>query len=222
MHIIYVGNIHLEGMICMGKKIFRGKQMEILEYIKKYVHSNNMSPSVTEISKAVGLKVSTVQSHLHDLEEAGYIRKTSSKARSIELLCDPLYRYMRDNVAVPIVGKEAVGQSAFNEEDCEEYFPLPKKMLPKGKKLYMMKADEDSMSGVGINNGDLVIVERAASASNGDIVAARIGDEVTVKKFYKKSVGVAELHPENPSYPILRPEKFDIAGKVIGCIHMYT
>ena len=77
------------------------------------------------------------------------------------------------------------------------------------------------MSGAGISNGDLVIVERAASASDGDIVAARIGDEVTVKKFYNKSAGVAELHPENPSYPILKPEKFDIAGKVIGCIHMY-
>lgn len=204
----------------MGKKIFRGKQMAVLEYIKKYIHNNNMAPSHTEISKAVGIKVSTVQSHLRDLEEAGYIRKTSSKARSIELVGDPLYRYMRDNVAVPIVSKKAVGQTALDDDDYEGYFPLPKNMLPKGKKFYMLKAFEDSMVGAGIRNGDLVIIEKAASASNGNIVAVRVGDDVAMRTLYKKP-GEVELRPENPSYPVLKPEKYDIAGKVIGCIHMF-
>ena len=195
------------------------KQTEILEYIKECILKKGYPPAVREICAAVHLKsTSSVHSHLETLERNGYIRRDPTKPRTIEIIDDSFNLTRREVVNVPLVGTVAAGLPLLAEENIENYFPIPVEMLP-NKEVFMLRVKGDSMIEAGIYDGDQVIVERSATAANGEKVVALVEDSATVKTFYKEK-GHYRLQPENSSMEPIIVDEVTILGKVIGLIRM--
>lgn len=197
------------------------KQQEILEYLKECILKKGYPPAVREICEAVKLKsTSSVHAHLETLEEKGFIRKDPTKPRAIEILDDTFNLSRRELVNVPIVGAVSCGAPILANENIEGYFPVPPEYLH-NKETFMLKVKGDSMINAGIFHGDLVLVEKANTARNSDIVVALIEDSATVKTFYREN-GHIRLQPENDSMdPIIVENDMAILGKVIGLFRTF-
>ncbi|MBU3804697.1 MAG: transcriptional repressor LexA [Candidatus Cellulosilyticum pullistercoris] len=196
------------------------KQEQILNCIKQSLKDKGYPPSVRELCLAVGLSsTSTVHSHLNTLEKKGYIRRDPSKPRTIEVL-DEEVNWISEHVsAIPVLGKVTAGAPILAVENIEEYFPLPKQ-LTRHDETFMLNVRGTSMINAGIYDGDQIIVRKQDSANNGEIVVALIGDEVTVKRFFKEKDCV-RLQPENDSMDPIYCEDVHILGKVIGLIRIF-
>ena len=195
------------------------KQREILEYIKETILKKGYPPAVREICEAVRLKsTSSVHSHLEQLEKNGYIRRDPTKPRTIEIIDDTFNLARREVVNVPLLGTVAAGAPILAQENIENYFPIPVEMLP-NKEIFMLKVKGDSMIDAGIYNGDRVIVAKADTARNGEIVVALVDASATVKTFYKEK-GRFRLQPQNASMDPIILDEVQILGKVIGLFRL--
>jgi repressor LexA len=194
------------------------RQREVLEFIRFKAQHSSSPPSVREIGQAVGLSSSsTVQNHLNTLERKGYIRRNPSKSRSIELvLDDEMQAKMRRVQPVPLVGRIAAGAPILAEQNIEDYLMLPAE-LAGDDQAFALTVQGDSMVGDGILEGDVVVVRPAQQAPNGTIVAALVGDEATVKRFYHEGDRV-RLQPANERYQPLYPDSVTILGRVVGVV----
>lgn len=197
------------------------RQQEILNYIKTEVQKKGYPPSVREIGEAVGLSSSSsVHAHLEKLEEMGYLRRDPTKPRAIEVLSDgetiAPYSSIDNLQYVPIVGSVTAGTPILAEQNIEEYFPLPKD-FSRAEDVFMLKVRGDSMINAGIFDGDMVIVNKEPSAKNGDIIVALLGEEATVKRFYKETNQI-RLQPENEKYDPILTTDVQVLGKVVGLI----
>ncbi len=192
------------------------KQLAILEFIKKEIYKKGYPPSVREICEAVNLKsTSTVHGHLSRLEKKGFIRRDATKPRAIEVLGGNSFSYFKKElVDLPVVGKVTAGQPILAQENIEDVFPIPIDFVG-NKDSFILVVKGDSMINAGIYNEDYVIVSQQPYADNGDIVVALLGDEATVKRFYKEN-GHFRLQPENQLYEPIIVEDLKILGKVIG------
>ncbi|NLW48530.1 MAG: transcriptional repressor LexA [Firmicutes bacterium] len=197
------------------------RQQEILNYIIMEVQKKGYPPSVREIGEAVGLSSSSsVHAHLEKLEEMGYLRREPTKPRAIEVLSNdsPIGPINNANNLqyVPIVGAVTAGAPILAEQNVEEYFPLPKD-FSRAEDVFMLKVRGDSMINAGIFDGDMVIVNKEPTARNGDIIVALLGEEATVKRFYKETNQV-RLQPENEKYAPILATDIQVLGKVVGLI----
>ena len=201
----------------MEKKITK-RQEDVLDYIKKYIVEHGYPPATREIGAALGLSSpATVHTHLKRLEDAGYIKKTNSKFRTIEILVDNEYEQKNDDlVKVPLLGKITCGSPIEAIETPDEWFTLPASLIPAKETVFTLRASGESMINKGIYDGDVVIVQKQKIARNGDIVVAMTMDnEVTLKTFYKENDHI-RLQPENDTMePIILPN-CTILGKAIG------
>ena len=192
------------------------KQNLVLDYLKRSIAKNGYPPTVREIGKALDLSSpATVQAHLNTLEAKGYIKRGNSKNRAIELLINNDY-IESDTVDVPLLGKVTAGNPIEAIEMPDEFFTLPASMIPTKKEVFTLKVSGTSMINAGVHDGDIVIVQRQATAENGDMVVAMIEDnEVTLKTFYKED-GYFRLQPENDTMAPIILDKVYIVGKAIG------
>ena len=203
----------------MAQRKITDKQREILEYIKETILKKGYPPAVREICEAVRLKsTSSVHSHLEQLEKNGYIRRDPTKPRTIEIIDDTFNLARREVVNVPLLGTVAAGAPILAQENIENYFPIPVEMLP-NKEIFMLKVKGDSMIDAGIYNGDRVIVAKADTARNGEIVVALVDDSATVKTFYKEK-GRFRLQPQNASMDPIILDEVQILSKVIGLFRL--
>ncbi|MBR2603694.1 MAG: transcriptional repressor LexA [Bacilli bacterium] len=192
------------------------KQNLVLDYLKRSIAKNGYPPTVREIGKALDLSSpATVQAHLNTLEAKGYIKRGNSKNRAIELLINNDY-IESDTVDVPLLGKVTAGNPIEAIEMPDEFFTLPASMIPTKKEVFTLKVSGTSMINAGVHDGDIVIVQRQATAENGDMVVAMTEDnEVTLKTFYKED-GYFRLQPENDTMAPIILDKVYIVGKAIG------
>lgn len=192
------------------------RQTNILEFIKLEIRKKGYPPAVREIGEAVGLlSSSTVHGHLQTLEDKGYIRRDPTKPRAIEILdssSDILNA--KKVVHIPVVGRVTAGQPILAVENIEGSFPLPADLVRQDI-VFMLKVQGESMIGAGILDGDFIIVRQQNEARNGEIVVALIGDEATVKRFFKERT-LIRLQPENSSMEPIYSQDVSILGKVIG------
>jgi repressor LexA len=199
------------------------KQLQILQYIKQEINMRGYPPSVREIGSAVGLQsTSTVHSHLTSLEKKGYIRKGSNKNRAIEVIDTDSILYdipKKEIVNVPLIGNIAAGQPILAVEQVEDLFPIPIEWVGNNES-FVLKVKGDSMIDAGIFNGDYVVISSQNTAKNGEIVAALIDDEVTLKRFYKES-GFIRLQPENKEMKPIITEEALILGLLKCVIRRY-
>lgn len=190
------------------------KQSEILDFIKREISDKGYPPSVREICNAVGLKsTSTVHGHLERLERKGFIRRDPTKPRAIEILDE--YQVKKEMINVPVLGKVTAGQPILAVENIEDVFPMPMDFIQSNHQTFILKVQGESMIEAGIYDGDYLIVEQRSTAGNGEIVVALIGDEATVKTFYKED-GYIRLQPENSSMSPILVNEVKVLGKVIG------
>jgi repressor LexA len=192
------------------------KQNLVLDYLKRSIAKNGYPPTVREIGKALDLSSpATVQAHLNTLEAKGYIKRGDSKNRAIELLVPNDYAES-DTIDVPLLGKVTAGNPIEAIEMPDEFFTLPASMIPTKKEVFTLRVSGTSMINAGVHDGDIVIVQRQATANNGDMVVAMTEDnEVTLKTFYKED-GYFRLQPENDTMAPIILDKVYIVGKAIG------
>ncbi len=201
------------------------KQQEILDYLKNEIINKGYPPSVREICEAVHLKsTSSVFSHLEALDRNGYIHRDPTKPRAIEIIDDAFNQTRREMQNVPVVGTVAAGQPILAVENIDSYFPIPVEYLP-NQQTFLLRVKGESMINAGILDHDLILVEKANSAKNGEMVVAMVPDSdgemsSTVKTFYRED-GHIRLQPENDHMdPIILPD-CEIVGKVIGVFRFF-
>lgn len=194
------------------------RQGEILDYIKKYIVAHGYPPTVREIGADLGVSSpATIHTHLSNLESKGFIKKEETKNRAIELLVDNEYEEKQEtSIEVPLLGKITAGNPIEAIERPDEYFSLPAYLIPRNKEVFTLLVNGESMINAGILDGDIVIVERANNARNGEIVVAMNDEnEVTLKTFYKEN-GYFRLQPENDTMEPFILDNVTILGKAIG------
>lgn len=196
------------------------KCSKIFEFIRNYILTENMSPSVREICEGVGYSsTSTVYHYLQKLKDAGKISMTNGKNRSIVIPEEDLL----EPEGIPLLGKVAAGHPITAEQDIEEYVDfIPAKNY--AGELFALRVQGDSMINIGIYDGDIVIVERTPVADNGEVVVAMVdgpaGSEATVKTFYKEN-GYFRLQPENDEMKPFIVKEVTILGRVVSLIRYF-
>lgn len=199
------------------------RQQQILELIQRTVAEQGYPPSVREIGEYLGLRSpASVHRHLKGLEDAGHIRRDSTKPRAIVVLTRRTDEPARPSVAtrdVPLLGRIAAGAPILAEENIEEVMPLPQALVGTGGPLFMLEVRGDSMIDAGILDGDMVVVRSQPHAENGETVAFLIdGEEATVKRL-ERQAGKVILHPANPDYaPMVYTSGVEILGKVVAVL----
>ena len=194
------------------------KQNYILQALKKLIAKNGYPPTVREIGEETHLSSpATIHTHLKKLEEKGYIKKDDKKNRTIEILVPNEYLEKQGKIIdVPLLGKVTAGTPIEAIETPEEYFSLPSNLITTKNEVFTLKVSGESMINVGIYDGDILIVERKNTATNGEtVVAMNENNEATVKTFYKEN-GYFRLQPENDTMEPIILKEVTILGKVIG------
>jgi repressor LexA len=209
------------------------RQQQILDLIQQTMTSTGAPPTRAEIAHALGFKsANTAEEHLQALARKGVIELMSGTSRGIRLKNDALRhinesRYKQQvlplpslaQLVLPLIGRVAAGSPILAQEHVEQTYYLEKSLFQR-KPDYLLKVRGMSMRDAGIIDGDLLAVQSTREAQNGQIVVARLGDEVTVKR-YKRQQHRIELHAENPDYPtiVVEPgESFEIEGLAVGLI----
>ncbi len=198
-------------------------QQRILSFIANFQAQNGFAPSIREIGDTVGLiSSSSVAYQLNQLEKRGYIRRNANQARTIELLVDVAVDEADPGVTpgptamVPLVGRIAAGVPITAEQQVEEIFPLPRQVVGDGE-LFLLLVSGDSMIDAAICDGDWVVVRQQPTAANGEIVAAMLDGEATVKVFRQRD-GHTWLLPRNSNYEPILGDEAQVLGKVVAVL----
>ena len=197
------------------------RQVSILEFIKSSTESQGYAPSMREIGEAAGLNSpASVKYQLDILEEKGFIRRDENRGRAMEVV---LPDHMTGESAstdktrfIPLVGSIAAGVPITADQQVEETLPLPESLVGKGD-LFMLKVKGESMIDAAICDGDYVVIRQQKDANNGEIVAAMIDGEATVKTFSRKS-GHIWLLPANDDFAPIDGDNCEILGKVTAVL----
>lgn len=204
------------------------RQQNVLTCIHDTVRERGYPPSIREIGDAVGLQsTSSVAHQLKVLERKGFLTRVPNEPRAVDVHGVPGQRKRKRPFAetregvgqaiyVPLVGRIAAGGPILAEQAVEEVMPLPQELVGGGE-LFMLTVVGESMKDVGINSGDYVVVRQQNVADNGDIVAAMIDGEATVKTFRKDTSGVWLL-PQNEAFEPIPGEEATVLGKVVSVI----
>lgn len=193
---------------------------ETYDYIKNYIAEKGYPPTIREICKGIDIKsTSTISYYLKKLEDSNRIVKGSYKNRALQLTeklnGEPIENY----ISIPLIGSIAAGTPILAEQNLVDNV-LVSETLFKGSNLFMLKVKGDSMINVGIMNGDFVVINKQDVASNGEIIAAMIEGEATVKRYYREN-GYYRLKAENFRFDDIIADSLTILGKVVGVIRSY-
>ncbi len=194
-----------------------GRQQEIWDFLVDYVDQHGYPPTVREIGEAVGLaSPSTVHAHLANLERAGLLRRDPTKPRALELVgrSPATAARVAELPKLPLIGQIAAGGPLLAEENVEDHIAVPERLNGD----FLLRVKGESMVNAGILDGDLLVVQRAQDARNGDIVVALAGDdesvdEATVKRFFRED-GRVRLQPENDAMDPIYANHVQILGTV--------
>jgi repressor LexA len=200
------------------------RQRRILEFIRDWVERYGYPPSVREIGEAVGLvSPSSVAYQLKELEKKGFLRRDPNRPRAVdvrppgEAVDDEAVRAQRPTPAyVPVVGRIAAGGPILAEQAIEDVFPLPRELVGEGT-LFLLQVKGDSMTEAAICDGDWVVVRQQPTANAGEIVAAMLEGEATVKT-YRRREGHVWLMPQNPAFEPILGDEATILGRVVAVL----
>lgn len=207
------------------------RKQEIVDFIRKCLSERGYPPSLREIGEAVGLSSpSSVKHQLDALERAGILRRDPRRPRALEVVdAAPLSstpeppaavsflgHETAEGALVPLVGRIAAGGPILAEQMVEDTFTLPRQLVGQGD-LFMLRVAGDSMIDAAICDGDWVVVRQQPTAMNGDIVAALLDDEATVKTFQQRD-GHVWLMPSNPAYSPILGDHAQVLGRVVSVL----
>jgi repressor LexA len=195
------------------------RQQEIFDFIKRYSARHGYPPTVRDIGKAIGLtSSSTVHAHLANLEKLGLLRRDPTKPRAMEILEKAKKAVLPSGL--PLVGRVAAGSPLLAEENIEEHLDVPS-VAGGDEGDYVLRVAGDSMKNAGILEGDYVVVHQQDTARNGEIIVALMGEEATVKRFFKETDHV-RLQPENEALEPILTRDVQVLGRVVGVFRRVT
>ena len=197
------------------------RQQRILLVIRDWVVRHGYPPSTRQIGDAVGLRsASSVSKHLTSLEDKGFLRRSTTMSRPIDVrlfLREPSTREpAEDSVTVPVVGDIAAGSPISAQEQVDDMLTLPRGLTGRGT-VFGLRVRGDSMIDAAICDGDIVVVRQQSEAHSGQIVAAMIDDEATVK-VYRRRNGHVLLEPRNPDYDVIDGDQAVVLGVVVSVL----
>lgn len=204
-------------------KTLTSRQRQVFEFVKTYTDRTGSPPTLEEICSHFSFKsINAARQHLELIAKKGYLELSPGRARGIRLVHDSSPR--RTVMFVPLIGQIAAGEPIDALEDVEARIPLPRQLL-RGSQHFALRVHGDSMTGAGIFDGDIAIVNSQPSASNGQIAAVVVEDHVTLKRFFRSAQGV-RLHAESPDHPDLHFDRSDsdairIAGVLVGTLRTF-
>jgi repressor LexA len=194
------------------------RQKQVLTFIANYIKKNSYPPTIREIADHFKISVKGAHDHITALRKKGHLRQADKRPRTMGLT------HSRPEDAdlqeIPILGTVAAGLPVLAEENFDGNILLHRSMLRKNKKYFALKVKGDSMSGVGILEGDTAIIEKQNSVHNGEIAVAVIDEAVTLKRFFKESSRV-RLQAENPAYKPIYSQEVKILGRLFTIIRSY-
>jgi len=201
------------------------RQKEVLDYLVSFENKHGYSPSFEEIARKMRLtSLATIHKHLSTLERKGFIRRGYNQSRSIEItqLPKPVRKQVieRQMVGLPLVGRIAAGRPLEALEDRES---ISLGDFVRGQNSFVLQVKGNSMQDDHILDGDYVVVEQTQVANSGEIVVALVGDEATLKRFYRADGGKVRLQPANSQMApiIVAASDLKIQGRVIGVLRKY-
>jgi len=190
------------------------RQREIFDFIGSYLKDHGYPPTVREIGKAVGLhSSSTVHAHLSKLETLGILKRDPSKPRAMEVMVERAKRAVKPS-GLPLVGTVAAGAPVVAEENIEDYLQVPA-VIGGETGDFVLRVEGDSMIDAGILEDDYVVVRPAEAAADGEIVVALLGEDATVKRYFREKDHI-RLQPENRSMKPIRSSDVSLIGRVVG------
>ncbi len=221
------GKVHAMPEVYDVDETLTVRQQQVLDVIRSWVSRFGYPPSVREIGEAVGLtSTSSVSHQLRALQRKGYLRRDANRPRAVGVLSatddNPMgiemdqQPVMPKAAYVPLVGRIAAGSPVLAEQAIEDVFPLPREIVGEGE-LFLLKVTGDSMVDAAITDGDWVVVRQQPDADNGEIVAAMIDGEATVKTFKRKD-GHIWLMPHNEAYDPIPGDDATVLGKVVAVL----
>ena len=203
----------------MARKQLTERQQEIFDFVKNHISTTGMPPTRVEIAREIGFKSpNAAEEHLKALARKGYIEMLSGTSRGIRVLVNDEEAANEDSL--PLVGRVAAGTPIEAIEHIEDHYPISGAMFNPTAD-YLLRVNGNSMENIGILDGDLLAVHKTKVAKNGQVVVARVDDEVTVKRLEKKG-NLIYLHPENDELESIvvdpRFEYIEIEGIAVGVI----
>jgi repressor LexA len=200
-------------------KELTARQKEVLSFIADYLRKHSYPPTIREIADHFEISVKGAHDHITALRKKGHLKQADKKPRTLGFTgVKP-----EDNsslVEVPVLGNVAAGTPLLAEENFDGNIFMHRSMLKKSKKYFALKVKGDSMTGVGIMEGDTAIIEKQSSVKNGEIAVAVIDDAITLKRYYKESTRI-RLQSENPAYKPIYSKDVKIVGRLQTVIRSY-
>lgn len=222
-----VGDAEAKRAPSTGTESLTKRQRLILQTIEESIAQRGYPPTMREIGGAVGLtSPSSVKHQLTALERKGYLRRDPNSPRAMEIVGSEVTGTLLGDIdegtdappatMVPVVGRIAAGGPILAEQSVEDVFPLPRQLVGDGE-LFLLRVAGDSMIEAAICDGDWVVVRRQPVAENGEIVAALIDGEATVKTLQRRN-GRVLLKPANPAYPVIDGDDAQVLGRVVSVL----
>jgi repressor LexA len=211
--------------MAIKQSILTKRQAEVLSFIKTHIQYSGFPPTISEIQGQFSFKSpNAVQEHLKALVRKGQIRRNPNQWRGLELVVsnknkDEVAQY--STVSVPLIGRVTAGLPVLAEENFEGRISVDRSLVGRATRLFALHVRGDSMIKAGIYDGDIAIAQQQSAADHGDIVIALLGNETTIKRFYRKNKTII-LKPENDVMEPIRVSEasdFKILGKVIATLH---
>ncbi|MCL2181733.1 MAG: transcriptional repressor LexA [Treponema sp.] len=199
-------------------KELTNRQKQVLSFIADYIKKHSYPPTIREIADNYSISVKGAHDHITALRKKGYLKQLDKRPRTMGLT----HSRPEDNdlLQIPLLGSVAAGIPILAEENFDGNILLHKSMLRKNKKYFALKVKGDSMSGAGILEDDLAIIEKASTVRNGEIAVAVMEEAVTLKRFYRESTRV-KLVSENPAYKPMYSQDIKVLGRLFTIIRSY-
>lgn len=194
------------------------KQQHILNFIKESINNSGFPPTVREIGDKFGITVKGAYDHMKAIEKKGFIKTEHNKSRAIVIINDEL-EIKSSGISIPLLGRIAAGSPILAVENVEEYLSFPEEMFTRGE-YFALTVRGDSMIEGGIFDGDIAVIKKQETAENGEIVAALIDDEATLKVL-QKTLDSIKLIPKNAAYKPIECTDVTIMGKLAAIFRRY-
>jgi repressor LexA len=201
-------------------KELTARQKEVLSFISKYINLHLYPPTIREIAEHFSISVKGAHDHVLALKKKNVIRQDDKRSRTMELVRSKEEEGMASITEIPILGTVAAGVPILSEENYDGSITLHRTMLRKNKRYFAVRVRGDSMTGAGIMDGDVAVIEKQSVVPNGEIAVAVVEDAVTLKRFYKENNRI-KLQSENPAYKPIYCQEVRILGRLVRIIRAY-
>ena len=196
------------------------RQKQVLSFITMYIDSHYYPPTIREIADHFAISVKGAHDHVTALKKKKRIRQNGNLSRTMELVRPAEEAEMRNVSRIPIVGTVAAGAPILSEENWDGTITVSQSTLKKNKTYFAVKVQGDSMSGAGIMDGDLAVIEKANIVKNGEIAIMVVDDAFTLKRFFKENTRI-KLQAENPAYKPMYCQSVRVVGRLSQIIRNY-